>query len=212
MKYIELVTLFKKCRNKNRGYRLGGRNGSTRIVEASIGFKNNDMAIELHGTNVVTVSVHEGKETYKLNNGGWYSKVSADRIRAYSPVSVFSVCNTWYVSNRRGRVFEYRNGMEFDLKGNCKTKNIKSWTRTEFYGVTKRIEIKYFDKLSNAQCTKSRYKTIKRGEYQRLQSEKRKEKRGFEIKRANALPANCGLYNPPAPKLHFVKVAAVGAK
>jgi hypothetical protein len=67
MTYNEAAELFKRARDKDRGYRLPGRQGSTRLIKTDRGY-----AIRLHRTNVVTITP---KNTYI-------------RIGTYSPVQL----------------------------------------------------------------------------------------------------------------------------
>lgn len=89
MTFNEAETLFKRARNKDKGYLLPGRLGSTRLVKTERGY-----GIKLHQTVVVEILP---KNEYVLNSGGWRTVTTKERINLYSPVRVYSEKRIWYV-------------------------------------------------------------------------------------------------------------------
>lgn len=87
--YNEAKALFTRSKNPDKGYRLPGRLGSTRLVRTGNGF-----GIQLHGTVVVFIN---SDGTYVLNTGGYRTNTTKERINYYSPVRVFQQNHVWYV-------------------------------------------------------------------------------------------------------------------
>lgn len=79
----------------NRGQRKIGNN-TYAYIQA-----DGSVAIELHGTNVVTFYPNG---LVKLNSGGWRTSTTKDRINKYSPVRVYQKDFQWYLND--GTEFE----------------------------------------------------------------------------------------------------------
>lgn len=63
------------------------------------------------------VKIHKDG-TYTLNNGGWETSTTKERMNAYSPVSIYQKNFIWYVGN--SNLYEktiFVNGMRFDKNG-----------------------------------------------------------------------------------------------
>ena len=79
----------------NRSQRKVGNNTYAYIQH------DGSVAIELHGTKVVTIYPNG---LYKLNSGGYRTSTTKDRINKYSPVSVYQKNFEWFL--RDGTPFE----------------------------------------------------------------------------------------------------------
>ncbi len=84
----EAKSKFKKCRNKERGYKLAN---NTKIQERGHAF-----AVRLHKTDVVMI---RPDGTYRLNTGGWRTVTTKNRMNMTLPGSccVSQVNGLWFV-------------------------------------------------------------------------------------------------------------------
>lgn len=90
--YERAAELFETARSPYAGKPLAN---NTRLHEQSSGNgRGPDYAVQLHGTDVVTL---RADGTYELNTGGWYTVTTKDRINGYSPARVSSERGTWFV-------------------------------------------------------------------------------------------------------------------
>lgn len=72
-----------------------------------------DIAIRFHNTDVVTISP---QNIYTLNNGGYRTPSTKNRINEYAPVIVWQRDFRWYVHTLGGQV-DFYNGMQVDERG-----------------------------------------------------------------------------------------------
>ena len=91
LSYNEAKEMFRRCRHKSRGYRLPGRQGTTRLFYSE---SIDSYVIRYHNTNIVII---KSDGTYRLNNGGYFTMTTKQRIQTYAPVNIVSSLNTWYV-------------------------------------------------------------------------------------------------------------------
>lgn len=80
---------------RNRGQRKVGNNTYAYILS------DGSVAIELHGTKVVTI---HADDSVTLNSGGYQTSTTKDRINQYSPMRVYQKNFTWFLSD--GTPFE----------------------------------------------------------------------------------------------------------
>jgi len=112
--YKQAKELFARAKDKTKGKRLKGREGSTWLVQ-----DGNDFAIRFHATRIVTIC-KDG--TYILRNGNYYTPSTKERICGYSPARVWSENNTWYLGYWNAKVlFKFASGMRVDSMGNPTT-------------------------------------------------------------------------------------------
>lgn len=84
--HAETAKLFRRCRNKERGYRLA-RN--TRITQRGKAY-----AIRLHETDVVVV---RPDGTYRLDSGGWRTATTKERMNRALPCPVWQTNGIWHI-------------------------------------------------------------------------------------------------------------------
>ena len=72
-----------------------------------------DIAIRFHNTDVVTISP---QNVYTLDNGGWFTVTTKERINRYAPVRIWQRDFQWYVNTLEGQVGFY-SGMQVDERG-----------------------------------------------------------------------------------------------
>ena len=82
---------------RNRGQRKVGNNTYAYIL------LDGSVAIELHGTKVVTI---HADDSVTLNSGGYHTSTTKKRINQYSPVRVYQKNYEWFLSD--GTPFEDR--------------------------------------------------------------------------------------------------------
>lgn len=81
--------------------------------------RGEDFAVVLHATNVVII---HADGTFTLNNGGFSTKTTKDRINGYSPANVYAEKRAWYIQKGHGgwgkdnRV-PFVNGVRVDANG-----------------------------------------------------------------------------------------------
>jgi hypothetical protein len=99
MTHSEAVRMVRGKTNKHR--RKVGNNTYAEILhDGSVG-------IMLHSTYVVRI--HEDG-TYTLNNGGWRTIITKDRINKYCPYYVFQKNYEWFVK-KGDKTFPFMSGM-----------------------------------------------------------------------------------------------------
>ena len=104
MKYKEAVNLIKNRSSKKLA-------NNTHLLKDGVNF-----VIRLHETNIVTITP---KNHYILNNGGWQTMTTKDRMNRYLPCNIWQEKGLWYLSDSL-----YYNNMELNSKGNpVKPKN-----------------------------------------------------------------------------------------
>lgn len=74
----------------------------------------NTIVVRHMQTDVVTIN-RDG--TYILNNGGWQTLTSKDRINTYGPVSVAQKKGNWFVFDKEGNAIPFVNGMKVRFNG-----------------------------------------------------------------------------------------------
>lgn len=77
-----------------------------------------DVSVEMDNGTIVhfyhqTPVVVEKDGTYKLNNGGYQTKSTKERINRYCPFRVYQEDYEWYVSYK-GQTLEFESGMELE--------------------------------------------------------------------------------------------------
>lgn len=107
MNYNEAKALFNKAKSKDRGYRMPGRKGKTRLVKTQDGF-----GIQYVGTVVVEIN---SKNEYTLNSGGYSTRTTKERIGMYSPASIYQRNFQWYVTVN-GVEAPFQDGMKITAK------------------------------------------------------------------------------------------------
>ena len=98
MKYQEAVTLIKNRNSKKLA-------NNTYLLKDGENF-----VIRLHETNIVTITP---KNHYILNNGGWQTVTTKDRMNRYLPCNIYQEKGLWYLSGSL-----YYNNMELNRNGN----------------------------------------------------------------------------------------------
>ena len=104
---------FKRAKDKNRGYCLPGRLGQTRLVKTEAGY-----GIKYVDTVVVEILPNDN---YVLNNAGFYTKTTKERINQYAPVRLGQAKSLWYLYNGdyNNRIATpFFNGITVDKEGN----------------------------------------------------------------------------------------------
>lgn len=97
------------------------RNGQRKLENNTylIQLDNGDFGVRLHNTIVVTI---HADNTFTLNNGGFYSVTSKDRINGYSPARLGQEKFVWYLFTGEGLGWSkekvpYENGIRIDING-----------------------------------------------------------------------------------------------
>lgn len=76
------------------------RNGQHKLENNTVLVqRGEDFAVVLHATDVVTI---HADGTFTLNNGGWATVTSKDRINGYSPANVYAEKRVWYIQKGHG--------------------------------------------------------------------------------------------------------------
>ena len=110
MKYKEAINLIKNRSSKKLA-------NNTYLLKDGVNF-----VIRLHETNIVTITP---KNHYILNNGGWQTMTTKDRLNKYLPCNIYQEKGLWYLSGSL-----YYNGMELNSKGNpVKPKNPNKYVK-----------------------------------------------------------------------------------
>lgn len=99
--HTEAKALFKRCRNKERGYKWAN---NTRIQKRGRAY-----AVRLHETDVVII---RPDGTYRLNTGGWRTVTTRDRINRVTPCFVLQTKGIWHIGD-----ILYEDGMLIDAFG-----------------------------------------------------------------------------------------------
>lgn len=86
MTHTEASAKFKKCRNKDVGYRLASH---TRLQK-----RGNSFAVKFHDTDIVIIR-EDG--TYRINSGGWKTVTTKARISSIIPRRVSQSMGIWYI-------------------------------------------------------------------------------------------------------------------
>jgi len=97
MKYQEAVTLIKNRNSKKLA-------NNTYLLKDGENF-----VIRLHETNIVTITP---KNHYILDNGGWQTMTTKDRMNSYLPCNIWQEKGLWYLSGSL-----YYNNMELNRNG-----------------------------------------------------------------------------------------------
>lgn len=97
--YSQAEVLFQTARNKVKGKPLCN---NTRLVKCG-----DDYGIKLHRTIVVCIKANGH---YEVNNGGWYSHTSKDRINSYNPIRIWSERGEWF-ARYNNETIPYFNGL-----------------------------------------------------------------------------------------------------
>ncbi len=106
MTYKEAQETFATVRDASKGKPLGN---NTRLFK-----RGNDYAVRLHRTDVVLI---HADGTYTLNNGGYYSRTSKDRINLYSPARVSQSKGNWYLNFDTLNQAGFFNGIRVNSNG-----------------------------------------------------------------------------------------------
>lgn len=99
MTHTEMVAKVRGKRNADR--RKVGNNTYAKILQ------DGSVGIMLHSTYVVKI---HPDNTYTLQNGGWQTATTKDRINQYSPVKVYQRNYNWYI-RLNGREYPFIDGM-----------------------------------------------------------------------------------------------------
>jgi len=103
MTHTEAAAKFKKCRNKETGYKLAN---NTRLQK-----RGNAFAVRLHETDVVMI---RPDGTYRVNTGGWRTITTKDRINRFIPgCGIHQDQSVWYFGN-----IMFQDGMLINPDGN----------------------------------------------------------------------------------------------
>lgn len=117
MLYHEAESLFRKARNKDRGARLRGREGRTRLVKTERGFG-------IRYCDTVIVEILQSGE-YILNSGGYRTVSTKAKINEFSPARLHQSAHVWYLYTGEGsQPVPFQDGIEVDAEG--KPKNVKA--------------------------------------------------------------------------------------
>jgi hypothetical protein len=99
--YKKASELLATARDAGNGKRIAN---NTRLFD-----RGGSIAVRLHSTDVVTM-YPDGR--YVLNNGGWYTATTKNRIHEYAPVRLCQRKGEWYVtSTATGKEQVFENGM-----------------------------------------------------------------------------------------------------
>jgi hypothetical protein len=138
MRYSEAKKLFDTARNKNAGKPLAN---NTRLVK-----RGNKYAIQLHQTDVVTISPND---IYTLNTGGWLTVTTKDRINTYAPCRVYSHKGIWQVATNanayKNPSSAYYDGIKVNAKGKVVSKVKDPNAETKRYAKARRVIKRYID-------------------------------------------------------------------
>ncbi|NJO65044.1 MAG: hypothetical protein HC836_45130 [Richelia sp. RM2_1_2] len=117
MYFSKAEQLFKKARDKYKGYCLPGRLGQTRLVKVS----DDCYGVKFHQTIVVKI-YRNGM--YEINNGGYSTPSTKERIQQYSPAQIVGLgFERWFVTDKNySRVKEvtYNSSVFIGLDGKIK--------------------------------------------------------------------------------------------
>jgi hypothetical protein len=72
---------------------------------------NDTLGVRLHRTYVVKIH-RDG--TFTLDNGGWRTVTTKDRINSYAPVRLYQQKHVWYLGNGEGGTMPFERGMKVD--------------------------------------------------------------------------------------------------
>lgn len=102
LSYNEAKKLMESAKSKANGKPLAS---NTRLYQNDDG----SYGIVYHRTEIVRI---HADGTYTLNNGGWYTVTTKQRLNEYAPVSIFQRKHVWYLaSGANGKPMQYVNGM-----------------------------------------------------------------------------------------------------
>lgn len=108
MTHEEATAKFKRCRNKESGYKLAN---NTRLQK-----RGNAFAVRLHETDIVMI---RPDGTYRLNTGGWRTVTTKDRINSFIHRGILSQRKSiWYLGDTT-----FYDGMLIDSDGKVIGKN-----------------------------------------------------------------------------------------
>lgn len=102
MTHTEASDKFKRCRDKETGYRLAKH---TLLQNRGRAF-----AVRYHETDIVMI---RPDDTYRLNSGGFRTRTTKERINCYSPCTIAQINSMWYIGNT-----PYTDQMLIDSAGN----------------------------------------------------------------------------------------------
>lgn len=109
MLYHEAESLFRKARNKDRGARLRGREGRTRLVKTERGY-----GIQYCATVIIEI-LQSGE--YILNSGGYRTRSTKAKINEFSPARLHQTAHVWYVHTESGEPVPFQDGIKIDAEG-----------------------------------------------------------------------------------------------
>lgn len=112
MTFAMAEALWKKVRDPARGKPLRYNTRLFRLDEDTFG-------VRYHSTMVVKIH-RDG--TYTLNNGGWYTYTTKDRINCYSPARLSQKQGRWYLAHwevdfKNERTWLFQNDVRIDEDG-----------------------------------------------------------------------------------------------
>lgn len=114
-----------KARNQSKGRPIAN---NTRLISHGNGY-----GVKLHNTVVVAIN-RDG--TFTLDNGGWFTRTTLDRINSYAPVRIVQRNHVWYVAGINGDILGlYFNGMRVDRNGHCVNPELATQRLIEDYFV-----------------------------------------------------------------------------
>jgi len=100
--HTEAAATFKKCRDKNKGYRLA--------LNTLLQKRGNSFVVRLHETDIVTI---RPDGTYRLDSGGWKTVTTKARMSDILPRPVYQAMGIWYVNG-----IPFYDGMLIESDGN----------------------------------------------------------------------------------------------
>jgi hypothetical protein len=106
MTYNEASDKACRARDPERGYRL---ENNTRLLN-----RGDHFAVKYHVTDIVEI-YHNG--LWKIQNGGWFTSTTKERINRYSPVRVYQEDYNWYIRNNGGEDIGFRSGIWINEAG-----------------------------------------------------------------------------------------------
>jgi len=123
MNYNEAKSILDNKRGNKDSKKLAN---NTYLVRVSFGY-----AIRLHETNIITFY----EDHFVLNNGGWFTMTTKERINTYAPVYVTQKNSIWYIGG-----YLYENGMKINYDGTIQDPKEPSVTEKKINQMKKRIK------------------------------------------------------------------------
>ncbi|RLC88982.1 MAG: hypothetical protein DRJ03_00030 [Chloroflexi bacterium] len=141
MTHAEAAAKFKRCRNKEVGYRLGK---ATLLQKRGRAF-----AIKFHDTDVVMI---RPDGTYRLHSGSWNTVTTKDRINRFSPCCLSQTHGMWHIYS-----VPFTDGMLIDSGG--KPIDPPTYTIDDVWKLKRRVD-RLFNKFVKIVAKAARYQDI----------------------------------------------------